>query len=568
MDIKFNYSGGALYDKVNRDFKDLDNRELQEAIELAKESELKYQDIRIKKADGSKKVLKAVSFRNARDNDELVTVRLTKKNIDKLKAKFGEENFIKMDNGTTRLTKEAEEFVSTWFEDIRYNRGFDRRGADFELQYDYLDNKLDGDISSVDVEMTENYLSLGKMKFLTQDLHEDMLDKLTQEQKDEIRDEFERAKVMIEYLKKYIKIFESDKGRNLTDELNTTLRIDEDFNGQIDIDENFKRDSKNPTTAREFFTNLAKDFNEKYIDKDFIAEDFEKDKDIDFMSFTDMEEFYLKIKAMEAENDKANFDEDSDDSYIDKMFENYDEIKGEIVANVSKGKTALKGDWQLALDLLYDNKLLEPEPKKVEDEKSKKAKELQDKVENSINASLKSMGVSYLDGKKMLEGIVSTYDKLYKESDKKNFVNKLFDDFTNVEHYELDSSYNTDYSGYLGAKEFLQEIIEYANKRDYSDSYIGSNEFKKEFFDFIDPKKNLMGYAIDIQKNTPYGFARNLVRAKEQPDYTWKVKFENVKNEIEKSIENEPDNFFGKVAKKQKEREIELLNNLLKDLNR
>ena len=29
------------------------------------------------------------------------------------------------------------------------------------------------------------------MKFLTQDLHEDILDKLTQEQKDEIRDEFE-----------------------------------------------------------------------------------------------------------------------------------------------------------------------------------------------------------------------------------------------------------------------------------------------------------------------------------------------------------------------------------------
>jgi|GEM_PF-2665961 len=569
MDMSFSYSGNAVYDKVNRDFKDLSDEDIKKEIERGKNDKEKYQNITVSSSDGDKKTLKAVTFRDPLKNNELITVRLTEKNIENLKKKFGEESFLELENGSTRLIREVEEFVATWFEDIKYNRGFDNKGADFELQYDYFDNKLGGEISNVDVKMTENYLNLGKMKTLAREITEHQLRGLSKEQKASLSEEIRQANIMSQYLQKYVEIFEADGGRNLTDELNATLRIDEDFDGQIDIDENLKRDKDSQMSAKEFFTNLAKDFNEKYSKEGFVEEGFEENEKTNFMSFSDKADLLDKIKSMRKDNKNELDNQESTQEALRKK----EEIKESIVADISKGANALKNDWQIVNDLLFDNKDLEKEDKKLKDEESKKADEIQRVVEESLTDSIREVIDELVDNspndiidrgfeeEKLIGAIVGVYNRLYQESDRENFTNKLFDDFKSVEDYELNTEYRADYSAYLGAKNLLQEIEEFANKRGYSDYYMSTDEYKKEFFKLYEDKK---AYAKERITSSAYSFGRNLVRAKEQPLHTWKVKFENIKNEIEKSMESSSDT----EVEKQKEREIRVLDNLLNDLNR
>jgi hypothetical protein len=550
MSVQFNFQGGTLYQKVDREFKDMTEEALKKEQEMIKRDKSRYQDITITDSNGKKEVFKAVTFRDSKDSDNLITVRLTDRNIENLKNKFEDSEFTKMENGSIRMLGDAEEFLSTWFEDIKYNRGFDKKGADFNVEYEYLDKKLGGEVSKIDVKMSNQYMSLGKMKNLAGLIREQDLKGLTKEQKTEIEDEVKRANIMSRYFKEYISIFEADKGKNLTDELNTTLRIDENFDGQIDINENFKRDKNSPSNVQEFFSKIVEDFNKNYSNEEFAKDDFEKDLDIDFMSFADKEALLEKIKGMKNSND---IESNSEDGNYDNAVEQKEKVINDVVVNITKGKTALEQNWQMALDLLFDNKILEEEPKKVKTEKDLKQDELQSKVEDSLKNSFDSLGIKkYEEQSKIMSSISAMYNTLYKDSDIENFVNKLYDDFTTVNEYELDNPYNVSYDGYLGAKEFLSTIKEYANKRDYSDSYIASKEFQKEFFTLYNDGKRAK---VEFGTNSIYGFARNLVRAKEQPDYTWKAKFTNM-----------ADTFLNMKEQEKYIAEITLLKSLVRDL--
>ena len=303
------------------------------------------------------------------------------------------------------MTKEAEEFVSTWFEDVKYKGGFSNKGADFAIEYDYLDKKLGGEISSISVEMSEQYLSLGKMKALSGLITEMELNGLTEEQKKEIEDEVKRANVMTEYFKKYVNIFEADRGKNFTDELNTTLRIDSNFDGKVDLNENFKRKSDSNLTTQSFFTNLVNDFNEKYSDEEFTKKDFKEDKDIDFMSFADKEEFLEKIQKMKHEN-KASLDSKE----IAKMQEDIENRKNEIAkemgVNVVGGSRVIRENSQLVLDLLFNNRAFEETSKKVDNEEVRKENELRDNIDKNLGKIFKENS-NYQESKNALQSIVN-----------------------------------------------------------------------------------------------------------------------------------------------------------------
>jgi hypothetical protein len=203
MSVQFNFQGGTLYQKVDREFKDMTEEALKKEQEMIKRDKSRYQDITITDSNGKKEVFKAVTFRDSKDSDNLITVRLTDRNIENLKNKFEDSEFTKMENGSIRMLGDAEEFLSTWFEDIKYNRGFDKKGADFNVEYEYLDKKLGGEVSKIDVKMSNQYMSLGKMKNLAGLIREQDLKGLTKEQKTEIEDEVKRANIMSRYFKKY-----------------------------------------------------------------------------------------------------------------------------------------------------------------------------------------------------------------------------------------------------------------------------------------------------------------------------------------------------------------------------
>lgn len=552
MSVNFSFNGNTLYQSVSRDFKELQEEELKKEQELFKKDKTKYQDMTVTDSNGNKTLYKTVTFRDAKNGGEFITIRLTEDNMDRLKDKFKDSKFIEMENGATRILGDAEEFISSWFEDVKYNRGFSNKGADFKVEYGYFEQKLNGSISDIDVKMTEQYMNLGKMKMLAQNITEFDLKGLTKEQKIELDEEIKKANIMTEYYLKYISIFEADGGKNLTDELNTTLRIDENFDGKVDLNENFKRDKKSDMTVQKFFTGLVEDFNKKYGEESFMKGDFEKDSDIDFMSFADKIELLNKINKMKSENSQIKGEVQDISTMYDEAMKQKDEARKDAVADMTSGGLILEQNWEIAIDLLFGGKTIDKtQGKKEHTAKDEIQDNLKERVEDSIQNSLNELGIiDYQQERKTLASISSVYDKLYYTTDIANFVSKLNNEYESVEDYELNTQYNVNYSEYLGTQEFLMSVVEYANKRDYSAKYVASKEFQKEFFDiYNDPLRA----PIEFGTFSAYAFARNLVRAKEQDVSTWKVKFEAMRDEYKQNGAGDSNEF-------------KILTNLLKDL--
>jgi len=155
-------------------------------------------------------------------NDKYVIVSLNDKIIEKLKTKFDEDNFIEKEDGSIRLTGEAEAFVSGWFADIAYKREF--------LE---SDKNQDGKISEDEYKKVKNsYISEANSLIQVDGTSERIAyfgEKITQQYVTVDKDDITyRQHQNSENLPS-----------SLDDELNMTLKLDKNFDGIMTLEESY-----------------------------------------------------------------------------------------------------------------------------------------------------------------------------------------------------------------------------------------------------------------------------------------------------------------------------------------
>ena len=119
-----------------------------------------------------------VSFKDLISNNT-INIKLSDENLEKLKLTFGTENFSKNANGEIIISGEAEKFVSGWFGDIAYKRGYALADSDKNGLLDDKEktNTLAGygtnnsykigyanDIALVSIDSVSSYLPYNKHK--------------------------------------------------------------------------------------------------------------------------------------------------------------------------------------------------------------------------------------------------------------------------------------------------------------------------------------------------------------------------------------------------------------------
>lgn len=147
-------------------------------------------------------------------NDNYVILSLKDSTIDTLKSHFGKDDFYKRDDGIIRLDNKAESYVSGWFGDIAYKRGFLKADSD-----------RDGKLSDGEYGQTRNaYYIIGGISDNNKSLYE---------------------KVNNKYLevssKEGINYRPNNRPINIDDELNWTLSINHNFNQNISLKESYNK---------------------------------------------------------------------------------------------------------------------------------------------------------------------------------------------------------------------------------------------------------------------------------------------------------------------------------------
>lgn len=187
-------------------------------------------------------------------NDKYVILSLKDSTIDILKSHFTKDDFYKRDDEIIRLDNEAESYVSGWFGDIAYKRGF--------LE---ADSDRDGKISNGEYGETRNEFTGHGM------LGTGRVD---------------------EYIyKNYVKVDENDsqivrynqksyqQPKNIDEELNTTLRINSNFNNKISLRESYNTNKNNTTLSTHKL--IEKHVNEAIhlglLDEDLVLKLLEKE---------------------------------------------------------------------------------------------------------------------------------------------------------------------------------------------------------------------------------------------------------------------------------------------------
>ncbi len=147
-------------------------------------------------------------------NDKYVLLSLKTDTIDTLKSHFQKDDFYERDDGILRLNNKAEAYVAGWFGDIAYKREFLKsdRNNDAKLddvEYKNTKNEFYGHgivgLGRVDEYVDKSYVAI--------DEHDSRI---------------------VRYNRK-----DYDKPNTIDDELNTTLRINTDFNNTISLKESF-----------------------------------------------------------------------------------------------------------------------------------------------------------------------------------------------------------------------------------------------------------------------------------------------------------------------------------------
>jgi len=154
---------------------------------------------------------------------EIAVVSLSSTTMDKLKAHFGENDFFKREDGITRLDNKAEAFVGGWFGDIAYKREF--------LS---ADQNQDGKLNGSEYLNTKNSFSgdgIVTLNYITGNAS--------------IEGKIDRNYQKVGDITSSIGLYnQKNQSTSIDDELDTTLRIDKDFNSKISLTESFRRDIK------------------------------------------------------------------------------------------------------------------------------------------------------------------------------------------------------------------------------------------------------------------------------------------------------------------------------------
>jgi len=187
-------------------------------------------------------------------NDKYVILSLKDSTIDTLKSHFGKDDFYKRDDGIIRLDNKAESYVAGWFADIAYKRGFLKADSDgdgklSDGEYGQTRNEFSGHgmigIGRVDEYVDKSYVKVN-----------------------------ENDSVIVRYNNKdYL------QPKNIDEELNTTLRINSDFNGNISLRESYNTNKNNAIISTHKL--IEKHVNEAIhlglLDEDLILKLLEKE---------------------------------------------------------------------------------------------------------------------------------------------------------------------------------------------------------------------------------------------------------------------------------------------------
>ncbi len=283
------------------------------ADELIQESNVKLnkENISFKTANNTSNN-SLVTFQDPVNNKNVI-VSLDKYTIAKLQDHFDKDDFYTQDNGIIKLNNVAESFVSGWFGDIAYKRDFIKADVNQDgllAQDEYLNTRNDfhghGEIDSL-----ENITS-GK---------ETVDEKYTL-----VKDNDSR---IISYNRK-------DKSNpvSIDQELNRTINLDKDFNGEMSLRESYNYKSKNINlTDEEIIKNNAKDselyefFDPELFKKLLLAKLEEKSRNMQIEALD-------KLKQLNGNFDELSFDDQKYLTALKELKDNQGNIPVEKITDI------------------------------------------------------------------------------------------------------------------------------------------------------------------------------------------------------------------------------------------
>ena len=168
-------------------------------------------------------------------NGGKVSVSLENSTLEKLQNRFGVNSVVRNEAGDVELKDKAQEFVAGWFADIAYTRGF--LGADANN---------DGILSEEEYGNTKNGLVINSNISFEQDdfvVKENVIGRYS------TSDEMNFNQYRTE-----------KKEGSLDDELNYTLKLDKDFDGNITLQEAYEGESSIEQKVKENLKNILKNY--------------------------------------------------------------------------------------------------------------------------------------------------------------------------------------------------------------------------------------------------------------------------------------------------------------------
>ena len=207
-------------------------------------------------------------------NDKLVTISLENSTIEKLQNQFGKDSVLKDENGNISLTGKAQDFVAGWFADIAYTRDFLK-----------ADVNNDGVLSEEEYGNTKN--GLGLSSFIEFEQNDFVL-------KEEALGYFKTNNIIYSSEGLNYNAYRTGKNESsIDDELNYTLNLDKDFNGNITLQETYEGESSIEQKVQENLKKLFLDnkdsfiynisYGEKYFTQalNYVLETMEKSETLD-----------------------------------------------------------------------------------------------------------------------------------------------------------------------------------------------------------------------------------------------------------------------------------------------
>ena len=237
-------------------------------------------------------------------NDKLVTISLENSTIEKLQNQFGKDSVLKDENGNISLTGKAQDFVAGWFADIAYTRDFLK-----------ADVNNDGVLSEEEYGKTKNGLGISSSIRFEQD-------------------DFVVKEEALGYFKTNNIIYSSEglnynayrTGKNessIDDELNYTLNLDKDFNGNITLQETYEGESSIEQKVQENLKKLFLDNKDSFIYNISYGEKY----------FTQALNYVLETMEKSETLDKDKWEQIRKDNYL-KLDKGYLQLDLEVISTL------------------------------------------------------------------------------------------------------------------------------------------------------------------------------------------------------------------------------------------